>query len=131
MSAWTSAPIKASSTDWRGALNSPLALILGAVLGLGGGGFGCAAKTVAGDLGEPVAAEGFDLDRARISGPNQFKPLVVKGEGVLLSEAGLKGDDQLIIVERGSERRAFRVVQMAYHHVAQGELDGEPYIVAF
>ena len=129
MSVWTAASRNAASS--RSAKRFGRALALGTAVSLGAGALGCAAKTAEVDLGQPIAAEGFDVERARISGPNQFMPFVVSGNGVLLSEAELAGDDQLIIVERGSERRAFRVAHMAYHHVAQGELDGEPYIVAF
>jgi hypothetical protein len=38
---------------------------------------------------------------------------------------------ELIIAERNGERRAFSMQEMAYHHIAQGALGGEPILVAF
>jgi len=38
---------------------------------------------------------------------------------------------ELIAFERGGMHRAFLAREMAYHHVAQGELAGEPYLVSF
>ncbi|MFQ5719871.1 MAG: hypothetical protein ACE5IK_10030 [Acidobacteriota bacterium] len=37
----------------------------------------------------------------------------------------------LLIFARGEQRRGLLRRQMVYHHVAQGELAGEPYVVTF
>ena len=73
----------------------------------------------------------FDSERAILKGPDQFKRFNVTGNGVPLNETNLKPKDVLLIFERAGERRALLQKQMVYHHVAQGELAGEPYIVSF
>jgi len=73
----------------------------------------------------------FDPERAILKGPNMFKPFKVDGDNVPLTEADLKPTDGLLIFERGGQRRALLRKQMVYHHVAQGELAGEPYLVSF
>ncbi len=60
-----------------------------------------------------------------------FQPFQVPAGGPLLSGLGLPPDLELIILTRGRSARALIAREMAYHHVAQGELDGEPYIVSF
>ncbi len=60
-----------------------------------------------------------------------FQPLQVPADGTLLSGLGLPPDLELIILTRGRSARALIAREMAYHHVAQGELNGEPYMVSF
>jgi hypothetical protein len=48
-----------------------------------------------------------------------------------LDQAGLKGTNELLAFERNGERRVLSILEMAYHHVCQGELAGEPYLVTF
>ena len=43
----------------------------------------------------------------------------------------LRDDEELLLFERGGQTRALLLREMAYHHVAQGELAGEPYLVTF
>ena len=50
---------------------------------------------------------------------------------LLLKEAGLAKERELLAFERGGKRRVLLVDEMIYHHVAQGELAGEPYLVSF
>lgn len=73
----------------------------------------------------------FDAKRARLSGPNTFPRFAVEGGGVPLAEAGLASDEWLIIAARGDAALAFVKRQLAYHHVAQGELRGHKYLVSF
>jgi hypothetical protein len=61
----------------------------------------------------------------------QFKPFRPSDNGELLSTLDLKPDDELLVFERGGDRRGLLLPQMVYHHVAQGELAGEPYLVTF
>ncbi len=61
-----------------------------------------------------------------------FEPFVVPtGAGVPLASLGLAPDMELIVFSRSGEFRALIAREMAYHHVAQGELAGEPYLVSF
>jgi hypothetical protein len=60
-----------------------------------------------------------------------FKPFIVPVKGVSLSEANVDADEELIVIKRNNKYRALLAREMAYHHVAQGELAGEPYLVTF
>lgn len=74
-----------------------------------------------------------DRSRAKIKRSGfQFSPLrPAEGAGQPLSTARLRDDEELIVFERGTERRALVIREMAYHHLAQGTLAGEPYLVSF
>ena len=50
---------------------------------------------------------------------------------LLLADAGLKPSQELMAFERGGQRRALITLEMAYHHICQGELAGEPYMVTY
>lgn len=60
-----------------------------------------------------------------------FEPFQVPDEGASLSSLNLPSDLELITVTRNGVTRALVAREMAYHHVAQGELDGQPYMVSF
>ena len=60
-----------------------------------------------------------------------FKPFIVPVKGQSLSEASLHSDEELMVIERNSEYRVLLAREMAYHHVAQGEMAGAPYLVTF
>lgn len=58
-----------------------------------------------------------------------FRPTA--GQERPLAAFGLDGKAELLAFERGGARRVLLVKEMAYHHVCQGELMGEPYLVTF
>ncbi|NJC97875.1 MAG: DUF3179 domain-containing protein [Anaerolineae bacterium] len=60
-----------------------------------------------------------------------FEPFRFPEQSIPLSNTRLRPDMELIAFERGGMHRAFLAREMAYHHVAQGELAGEPYLVSF
>jgi len=60
-----------------------------------------------------------------------FKPLIAPVKGQSLYRANLHPDEELIVIERKGKYRALLAREMAYHHVAQGEIAGEPYLVTF
>lgn len=60
-----------------------------------------------------------------------FKPFTVPSHGFPLAQTNLRPSEELILFERGGLQRALLAREMAYHHVAQGELAGEPYLVSF
>ena len=60
-----------------------------------------------------------------------FKPFVVPSHGLSLAQTNLHPDEELIVFERDGMKRALLAPEMAYHHVAQGELAGEPYLISF
>ena len=73
----------------------------------------------------------FDEGRAILRGPGMFQRFDVPDEGERLADASLDPDTALLIPRRADASRALLVKQMAYHHVAQGTLAGEPYMVSF
>ncbi len=60
-----------------------------------------------------------------------FNPFQVPKKGESLKNMNLPNDFELIFAERNGERRAFSMRELAYHHIAQGELGGEPFLVSF
>jgi hypothetical protein len=78
----------------------------------------------------------FDISRARLMKKELFKRFRVENENIhrltnLLDKNKISLLDELLVVERNDQRLAFLVSQIAYHHVAEGKLAGEPYLVAF
>lgn len=73
----------------------------------------------------------FDVSRAVLQRPDWFERFRVNGDGFPLRDAKLEPETQLIVVQRGETRRAFLRYQLVYHHVAQGEWDGEPFVITF
>ena len=61
----------------------------------------------------------------------QFQPFRPPAErGIPLRDARLAADQELLVFERNGQRRVLIMREMAYHHVAQGVLAGEPYLVS-
>ncbi len=73
----------------------------------------------------------FDAGRAMLRGADMFERFAIAGSGVPLGEARLSPRTELLVLARGAERRALLLREMAYHHLAQGELGGEPAMVSF
>ena len=60
-----------------------------------------------------------------------FEPFPVPNIGIPLSSAQMPPDTELIVFSRAGQTRALLAREMAYHHVAQGVLGGQPYLVSF
>lgn len=76
----------------------------------------------------------FDPSRAKLSKKDTFPRFRVKNSEPLeklVQEKKIKSTDEILVLERNGYYLAFSIYQMAYHHVAQGELAGNPYLVAF
>ncbi len=76
----------------------------------------------------------FDIDVARIGVGSRFEPFLVSESELLrdaMSSGKVQGDARVLVMDRRAGRLAFLTDQMAYHHVAQGEIDGEPWMVSF
>ena len=50
---------------------------------------------------------------------------------VRLQDAGYKPERDLLAFECAGERRCVTLTDAAYHHVIQGTLAGQPYLVSF
>ena len=75
----------------------------------------------------------FDSNRATLRDKNIFPPFHVKAT-VPLKEALKRGDvredNHLMVIERNARMLTLLTQQMTYHHVAHGEMDGEPWMVS-
>lgn len=81
-----------------------------------------------------VTAATFDADRAMLSEEPMFDPFYPMGSRSLqevLDERLVDDETPLLVLEVGDQTLALLTAQMAYHHVAQGELAGEPWLVTF
>lgn len=78
--------------------------------------------------------EGFDAERAFLGSEPIFTPLR-HPEFEPLREALRRGDlnerTTMLAFEAGGRTLALVSSQMSYHHVAQGEMAGEPWMVTF
>jgi len=75
---------------------------------------------------------GIDRSRTRLKKRGYtFTPYPVPSRGIPLVDLKLPPEQEIIVFERGGEQRALDMQEMAYHHVAQGELAGQPYLISF
>lgn len=78
--------------------------------------------------------EGFDAERAFLGSRPIFTPLKDPSFEPLdgaLRRGEVAEDTPLLVFEAGGETLALVTAQMSYHHVAQGEMAGEPWMVTF
>ena len=83
---------------------------------------------------EVSAAATFDAERAMLMKRELFRPLTVERTERLadaLARRKVAADTQLLLLERDGEALALRTHEMIYHHVAQGELGGRPFVATF
>lgn len=73
----------------------------------------------------------FDASRAWLEGRDFFPRFQVPAERPRLAGAELAPDEPLLVATRGEERLAFLVRHVAFHHVAQGVLGDEPFVLSF
>ena len=76
----------------------------------------------------------FDKRHALLLRRDIFAPYRVTSTS-LLRDAVFRGDlpegEPVMVVERGAATLVLLTRQLHYHHVAQGELAGEPWMVSF
>jgi len=68
---------------------------------------------------------------AQLIGPDVFARMTVTESTPRALVPALAGDETLVIIERGGERLAFLERELAWHHVAEGTLGGEPFAVVY
>ncbi|MFQ6046263.1 MAG: hypothetical protein ACE5PT_07885 [Gemmatimonadales bacterium] len=76
----------------------------------------------------------FDIDRAYLVEPTPFEPFYVTATRPLreaLREGLVHEETPILVFEREAGRLALSTEQMSYHHVAQGDMAGEPWLVSF
>lgn len=73
----------------------------------------------------------FDPSRAWLKKPDLFPRLRSPDRGEPLASLGLSDREELLIVERRSQRRGYLMRHAGWHHVIEGELAREPFVVSF
>ncbi len=76
----------------------------------------------------------FDASRANLSSTDMFEPFHVGSTQSLqraLDEGDVAPDTPILALERDGGTLTLLTQQMSYHHVAQGEIAGEPWLVSF
>ncbi len=76
----------------------------------------------------------FEVDRAMLIDSTVYVRFDVTDTRPLreaLDEGLLQAQTRVLIMEHSKGRLALVTDQMAYHHTAQGEIDGEPWMVSF
>ena len=84
--------------------------------------------------GETKRVLGFEPGRAILDDAWGFDPFPVATTEPLKDalEAGkVREETPVLLLARGNTRLALLTEQMSYHHIAQGELEGEPWMVSF
>lgn len=77
---------------------------------------------------------GFEPGRAILSDRWGFDPFPVTTMSSLsdaLDEGRVGEETGVLVLTRGDTRLTLLTEQMAYHHIAQGEIAGEPWMVSF
>lgn len=85
------------------------------------------------DPAQPVA-EGFDTERALFWAEPNFVPLRDPEWSPLRDvrrARDVADDTPVLVFEAGGQTLVLVSSQMSYHHVAQGEMAGEPWMVTF
>jgi hypothetical protein len=88
--------------------------------------------------GHREAVTEFDARRALLVGWDIFAPLNVQAtrplravlSGGSLARSTLRDDEPVVVAECGATPVVLLKRQLAYHHVAQGEVAGEPFLVS-
>ena len=78
--------------------------------------------------------EGFDTDRAIFWRAPNFVPLrnpKWRSLGDARRAGDVSDDTPVLVFEAGGSTLVLVSGQMAYHHVAQGDMNGEPWMVTF
>ena len=77
----------------------------------------------------------FNFDKAIQYKSSPFKAFDVEDDFMPLSDAIQQGDiepdNPVLVAERASSIIVLDRREMSYHHVAQGEMNGEPWMVVF
>ncbi len=85
------------------------------------------------DPNQPIK-EGFETDRAMFFAEPNFTPLrdpEFRSLRNVMLAGDVEDDTPVVVFEAGGQTLVFVTEQMAYHHVAQGNMRGEPWMVTF
>ncbi|MCD6577290.1 MAG: hypothetical protein J7K66_04665 [Anaerolineaceae bacterium] len=77
-----------------------------------------------------MANQKIDHSKAKAKKKFQFTPFLPTN-AIPLKSSNLRPAEDILVFTRIGKRYALILRQMVYHHVAQGTIEGEPYIVSF
>ncbi len=83
---------------------------------------------------QKTTATEFDLSRASLQDQDTFMPFRVKTTRPLeqaLARGEVDSQTPVLVLSYAPGTIVLLAEQMAYHHVAQGEIDGRPWLVSF
>ena len=81
---------------------------------------------------EPIPVlDGYDIERASLTDSGFFQRFSVPSQLPLLTDSGMDVTENVLVLKQDGDWLTFPVRQMGYHHVAQGEWEGTPYLVVF
>ncbi len=83
---------------------------------------------------ELTATTTFDAKRAILSKRDMFRPIAVQRTEALadgVNRKQVRPETPLLLLEREGAALALLTDQMVFHHVAQGELNGVPFLASF
>ena len=81
-----------------------------------------------------TAMTGFDTQRAVLNEADMFEPFVVQSTEPLLDallDKKVGASTPLLLLERDGAVLTLLTRQMIYYHVAQGELNGVPFLATY
>ena len=84
--------------------------------------------------GSAQTAEDFDESRAFLNDEpmfDAFYPEAYESLADVRRDGRVADDTGLLVLRRGETTLTLVTMQMSYHHIAQGELAGEPWMVSF
>ena len=73
----------------------------------------------------------FNPDKAIFKSADFFQRFRLPKRGTPISKAKIADDTHILVAERNGVECAVTLQQMAYHHIAQGTLGGEPFVISF
>ena len=79
-------------------------------------------------------AQDFDLGRAYIGEApmfDAFYPTEYESLASVRRSGRVNDDTALLVLQRDGATLTLLTMQMSYHHIAQGEMEGEPWMVSF
>ena len=84
-------------------------------------------------LAVPTVEAGPSFDPSGLAvGPGAGFVVLDNPRVVPASQASWLSDDEIVLgVVAGGAARAYPVTQMAYHHIANDQINGEPYLVTY
>lgn len=86
------------------------------------------------DLPDGPAKPGFDIERFSNAGNGWFETFYVERTEPLrqaLDDGRLRADTRMLVLETAGGNLALVTDQMAYHHLAQGTVDGKHWLATF